>query len=87
MVPRHAPLAKSNATKRMPRGWWNSANPPGEKTRTRWSVLGIIFANAGQGSGHPNGRSLETTMLPLGAIARSSGLTRAGAHQGIFRFA
>jgi len=32
------------------------------------SVPAIIFANAGQGSGRPNGRSLETTLLPLGDI-------------------
>jgi hypothetical protein len=86
MVSRHAPLAKSNATKRRPRGLVELGEPARTEDAHEVSVPAIIFANAGQGSGRPNGRSLETTMLPLGAIARSSGLSRAGSASGHFPF-
>ena len=88
ITPRHSPLANSKATtssratqnkcplgaKRNPRGFRNSAFPPGEKTRTRCPSMASYSRTLVTASTAPNGCSLEATILPLGAMARSSGL-------------
>src|ERR1700719_1700412 len=60
--------------KRKPRGLRNSAFPPGEKTRTRCPSMASYSRTLVTASTAPNGCSLEATILPLGAMARSSGL-------------
>jgi hypothetical protein len=49
------------------------------KRRDEMSVPGVIWRTLGTASGSPNGRSLETMMLPLGAIVRSSRLSSGSA--------
>jgi hypothetical protein len=46
----------------------------GESKRTSCPSLGSYSRTVVIASGAPNGRSLETSMLPFGAITRSSGL-------------
>src|SRR5579863_9816194 len=87
---RHSLLSKSKPTtslrvtqqssppgpKRRPRGLQNSAFPFGEKTRTTCPSIASYSRTLVTASTAPNGRSLETTILPLGAIARSRGSVR-----------
>jgi hypothetical protein len=98
IAPRHSPLVKSKPTtssratqyrtrlfaKRKPRGLRNSTVSLGEKTRTRCPSLVSYSRTLVTASMAPNGRSLETTILPLGAIARSSGLN-SGSVMGLHR--
>jgi len=60
---------------RNPRGLRNPTDGSGAKTRTSCPVAGSFPRTLGTASAAPNGHSLATTMFPLGASFRSSGLS------------
>ena len=53
----------------------NPTDGSGAKTRTSCPVAGSFPRTLGTASAAPNGHSLATTMFPLGASFRSSGLS------------
>src|SRR6202050_713755 len=89
IAPEKSPVSKSNDTtssratqqrspsgpNRRPLGWRKGIEPSGLKILTSRPLVLSYSRTLEMASGAPKGHSQDTTMLPLGAMARSSGLS------------